>query len=140
MSDQILEAIKDVKNKLESVEKTQIEHGVYHKDNRVILEKIETDVDRVKEENIIQTKEIEFNRKGLDEHMAQTKLIDRKTDMLKDYIDKVDRKHDDKYEHAQEGTKVRKYLYDLSIKVGGGAGAMWAVLRVWDYLKVKWGF
>lgn len=108
----------------------QIEHGVILRNTEKKIDKMDTDISLLKEENIIQTKDIAENKESLVEHMEQTRLIKQGNELLHKAVDA-------RLDNLEQPKKTRQAITSSLIKYGSIAGAVYAIVRMWDWIAAK---
>lgn len=120
--------LKEVRDDIDNVRLYQRESAVLHKENQKTLSDIIAELKIIKEENIVQTQEISENKESLIQHMSRSDKLER-------LVNLQEKKFNDKIDKIEEPKKARKYIWSVFLKVGGGAGAMYAILRAWEFFK-----
>jgi len=132
--------MKEITEELKKMNGEQIRQSVILETTQGGINKIHSDVEDIKRENIIQTKDIAENKNSLVEHMEQTKLVRELVGQNKDNIKAELHKHtvadDVRFNKLEQPRKFRKYALDLLVKVGAGAGGMYGIIRLLEYFKL----
>ncbi len=136
---EVIELVKEIKDEIKGISHEQTRQGVFLEKNEESINKMVDKIDNINKENIIQTKDIAENKESLVEHMKQTTLVRELVEQNKNIVKKELKIHEIKGNERllklEAPKKFRKQLLDILLKVGGGAGAAYAIVRMYDYVK-----
>lgn len=146
----LYELLKRTSDKVDGVSVKLAESQGLHKETHRRLDKIESATEELKIENVKQSKDIEENKENLVLHMKRSdtleQIVFQNKDIMHQEIDKIKVSHTNstakmknainkRLEPIEEPKKVRKFLIDIFLKIGGGAGAMYGILKLYTYFK-----
>ena len=91
-----------------------------------LVKETKSEVKEIWEEQIKQGVDIRHNKESLIEHIKRTDLLEESLDIHK-------KDNEDRFGAIEEPRKARKFVMDILLKTGAGAGAMFAVIKLIEY-------